>query len=102
VTGAAGGPVGGMVDRRVTVRTHEGLRAWPAALFVQAATRAPVRVVIAKGGQGPVSARSILAVLGLDVRAGDEVVLSAAGDGAAPVLDQLAALLAGEPPVPDG
>jgi phosphocarrier protein HPr len=86
-----------MVDRRVTVRTPDGLRARSAALFVQAAARAPARVVIAKGGDDPVSARSILAVLRLGVWPGDQVVLSAAGDGAGRALDELAALLAGEP-----
>jgi phosphocarrier protein len=91
-----------MVDRRVTVRTPGGLFARPAALFVQAAARAPARVVIAKGDRGPVSARSILAVLWLGVRAGDEVVLSAAGDGAEDALAGLAAILAGTRHDPPG
>lgn len=38
-------------------------------------------------------ARSILAVLALDVRHGDEVVLRADGDGAEAALDRLASLL---------
>ena len=39
------------------------------------------------------SARSILAVLSLDVRNGDQVTLAASGDAADAALDSLAALL---------
>ena len=39
-------------------------------------------------------ARSILSVLALDARGGDEVVLTAEGDGADQALDELAALVA--------
>jgi phosphocarrier protein len=41
-----------------------------------------------------VDARSILSVLALDARGGDEVVLAADGDGADQALDELAALVA--------
>ncbi len=47
-------------------------------------------ITISKGGADPVSARSILAVLSLDVRNGDQVTLAASGDADA---DSLAALL---------
>ena len=82
-----------MAERRVTVGPGVGLHARPAALFVQAATKAPVPVRIAKPGGQPVSARSILAVLSLDVRGEEEVVLSADGPGAEEALDALAALV---------
>jgi phosphocarrier protein len=87
-----------MVQRKVTVQAPEGLHARPAALFVQAATKAPAAVTIAKDGKDPVSARSILAVLSLDVRTGEEVVLEADGADADAALDTLAALLAAEHP----
>ncbi len=83
-----------MAERRVAVGSKVGLHARPASLFVQAATRQPVAVTIAKDGGDPVDARSILMVLGLDVHGGDEVVLVAEGDGAEAVLDELAALVA--------
>jgi phosphocarrier protein HPr len=83
-----------MAERRVVVGSKVGLHARPAALFVQAAARQPVRVTIAKEGTDPVDARSILSVLALDARGGDEVVLAAEGDGADAVLDELAALVA--------
>jgi phosphocarrier protein len=53
-----------------------------------------VKVTIAKVGGDPVDARSILSVLALDARGGDEVVLVAEGDGADQALDELAALVA--------
>jgi phosphocarrier protein HPr len=85
-----------MHERAVTIPAGVGLHARPASRFVDAATRAPVEVTIAKDGADPtaaVSARSILSVLGLDVRGGDRVVLRADGPGDALVVDELAAVL---------
>ena len=83
-----------MSERHVIVGSSVGLHARPASLFVQAAAKAPVPVLIAKQGGEPVDARSILSVLGLDARGGDTIVLSADGDGADAVLDGLAAIVA--------
>jgi phosphocarrier protein len=83
-----------MPERRVAVGSKVGLHARPAAMFVQAAAKQPVKVTIAKVGGDPVDARSILSVLALDARGGDEVVLVAEGDGADDALDELAALVA--------
>ena len=83
-----------MPERHVIVGSKVGLHARPAALFVQAAARQPVPVMIGKPGADPVDARSILSVLGLDARGGDEVILAADGPDAAAVLDELAALVA--------
>lgn len=86
-----------MAERRVPVATAEGLHARPAALFVKAAASCGVAVRIAKvGTAGDADARSILAVLALDVRMGDEVVLTADGEGADKALDRLAELLSTE------
>jgi phosphocarrier protein HPr len=76
-------------ERRVTVAIAEGLHARPAALFVQLASTQPANVTIAKDGGTPASARSILAVMALGARGGDEVVLGAEGDGASESLDAL-------------
>jgi len=83
-----------MPERRVAVGSKVGLHARPAAMFVQAAAKQPVKVTIAKVGGDPVDARSILSVLALDARGGDEIVLVAEGDGADQALDELAALVA--------
>jgi phosphocarrier protein HPr len=82
-----------MAERRVVIGSRVGLHARPASLFVQAASKAGLPVTIAKDGGDPVNARSILSVLALDARGGDEVVLSAKGDGADEALEQLVALL---------
>jgi phosphocarrier protein HPr len=83
-----------MPERRVVVGSKVGLHARPAAMFVQAAAKQPTKVTIAKVGGNPVDARSILSVLALDARGGDEVILAADGDGAEQALDELAALVA--------
>ena len=83
-----------MPERRVVIGSKVGLHARPAAMFVQAAAKQPVKVTIAKVGGDPVDARSILSVLALDARGGDEVVLVAEGDGADQALEELAALVA--------
>jgi phosphocarrier protein len=83
-----------MPEKTVTVGSKVGLHARPASLFVQAAARQPVKVRIAKPGGDPVDARSILLVLGLDARGGEEVVLSAEGEGAELALQELATVVA--------
>jgi phosphocarrier protein HPr len=84
-----------MPERRVVIGSKVGLHARPAALFVQAAAKQPVKVTIAKDGKPPVDARSILAVLALDARGGEEVVLHADdSDQAEAALDELAAVVA--------
>lgn len=91
-----------MPERRVTVASAVGLHARPAALFVRAAGRTGVLVTIAKDGFAPIDARSLLAVMALDVRHGDEVTIAAEGSGAEAALDELAALLASDLDSPVG
>ncbi|GAA2623231.1 HPr family phosphocarrier protein [Actinomadura fulvescens] len=82
-----------MTQRNVKIESRVGLHARPAALFVQAAARADGDVTVAKRGGDPVNAKSILSVLGLDARHGEEIVIAAEGDGAETLLDELEALL---------
>ena len=82
-----------MSERTVVVGSSVGLHARPAAMFVQAAAAQPVKITVAKPGGTPVDARSILAVLALNARGGEEIVLTADGDGAEEALDVLAALV---------
>jgi phosphocarrier protein HPr len=83
-----------MPERHALVGSKVGLHARPAALFVQAVTRQPVKVTICKPGAKPVPANSILSVLALDARGGDEVVLAAEGEGSDAALDELATFIA--------
>jgi phosphocarrier protein len=71
-----------------------GLHARPAAVFVQAAKDAPGDVRVAKTGGESVNAKSILSVLALDVRGGEEIVLSVEGDDSEVTLDRLVELVA--------
>ncbi|HEX6578093.1 MAG TPA: HPr family phosphocarrier protein [Jiangellaceae bacterium] len=82
-----------MPERTAIVASTVGLHARPAAVFVKAAGEQPVRVRIRKGDGEPVDAASILSIMTLGVEHGDEVVLSAEGDGADASLDALVALL---------
>jgi phosphocarrier protein HPr len=93
-----------MAERRVTVGWAEGLHARPASLFVKAAMSLGVPVTIARPeGPGPVNAASMLGVLGLGARHGQEVVLASGADGADAALDRLAALVAeGLDALPEG
>jgi phosphocarrier protein HPr len=82
-----------MSQRTVTIASSVGLHARPASLFVQAATATGLPVQIGRPGQDLVDARSILGVMALGAKHGEEVLLTAAGEGADAALDELVALL---------
>jgi phosphocarrier protein HPr len=82
-----------MTQRSVTIASSVGLHARPAALFVQTVSGTGVPVQIARPGDEPVDAASILGVMALGAKHGEEVVLSADGERADEVLDELVALL---------
>ncbi len=82
-----------MPQRSVKVASPVGLHARPAATFVKRVAEAELPVTIAKPGGTPGNAASMLVVMGLGAKQGDEVVLSAEGDRAEQVLDDLAAFL---------
>ena len=79
--------------RRARVLAAAGLHARPAAVFVQAVADSGLPVRIARPGGQEADARSILSVLALDFRHGDEVVLTATGPRAGEVLQRLATVL---------
>ncbi|ASO19921.1 phosphocarrier protein [Actinoalloteichus hoggarensis] len=85
-----------MAERRVTVASVVGLHARPAAQLAKAAAAQPVAVSIRKGEGTPVAAASVLGLMTLGAMHGDEVVLSADGEGAEAVLEELAALVAAD------
>ncbi|MBE1535929.1 HPr family phosphocarrier protein [Actinomadura algeriensis] len=95
-----------MPERTVVLGSAQGLHARPAKIFVQEAARQPVPVFIRIGDRAPVPAGGLLGVLSLGAGPGAEVILSADGEGADAVLDELAALLArdldAEPGAPSG
>ncbi|WP_328405217.1 HPr family phosphocarrier protein [Streptomyces sp. NBC_00390] len=85
-----------MAQRVVILGSRSGLHARPAATFVQAAAHKTVRVTVAVDGKPPVAADSMLGVMTLGAAYGDQVTLTAEGDGAEAVLEELAALLSKE------
>ncbi|GEB53032.1 MULTISPECIES: HPr family phosphocarrier protein [Streptomyces] len=88
----------GIVERRLTVTEEAGLHARPAAAFAQAAALAAAEVTVARADAGQearhVPARSVLSLLTLNIRRGDEIVLRASGEDAAGALDTLARIAA--------
>ena len=82
------------VTRTVKIGSAHGLHARPAKLFAQAAKEAGIPVTIGKGDAKPVNAASILGVISLGIDQGDEVTLTADGDGAEDVVATLSELLA--------
>ncbi|OLT29709.1 dihydroxyacetone kinase [Nocardiopsis sp. CNR-923] len=86
-----------MPQRTVTVGSHLGLHARPAALFVRAVNETGLPVTITRDGQDPVDARSVLAVMAMGAGHNESVTLSCdADDGAEAALDTLAELLASD------
>jgi len=88
-------------QRTVTIASSVGLHARPAALFVQAATATGLPVQINKMGEDPVDARSILGVMAMGAKHGEEVQLTAEGEGAEAALDELVALLSRDLDAPE-
>ncbi len=83
-----------MPTRTVAIASSVGLHARPASLFTQAVAGTGLDVTIAKAGQPPVDASSILMVMALGAGFGEEVTLEADGDGADEALNSLVELLA--------
>jgi len=82
-----------VLERRAIVAIEEGLHARPAALFVKLAAGLPGAVTIRIADGSPVPTSSILSIMTLGARHGDEVVLSSDDDTAGPSLDALVAYL---------
>ncbi|WP_326807368.1 HPr family phosphocarrier protein [Streptomyces sp. NBC_01775] len=86
------------VERRLKVTEEAGLHARPAAAFAQAAAGVAAEVTVARADaasqEAHVPARSVLSVLTLNIRYGDEIVLRATGDDAESALEALARIAA--------
>jgi phosphocarrier protein HPr len=81
-----------MLERTITITAEQGMHARPAGLLVKTAAALPTPVTLTtKNGATP--ANSILGILSLQIVKGDDVTLSADGDGAADALDTVATLL---------
>jgi len=76
--------------RTVKVASTSGLHARPAALFVQAAKTSGHKVTVQKGDSAPANAASVLGVMALGAKFGDEIVLTAEGDNPEEALAKIA------------
>jgi phosphocarrier protein len=83
-----------MSSRKVVIGSPVGLHARPAKLLVELAGRLPVPVKIGRDESQLVDAGSILGIMALGVRGGEEVLLTAEGEGAEEALSEVAELLA--------
>jgi len=81
-----------MPEKEVKLTNEVGLHARPAAVFSKAAAGFSADVTVAKGGQ-EANAKSIMAVLKLDVKKGDAVTIATEGDDAEGALEELVTLL---------
>ena len=81
-----------MSTRSATIASAHGLHARPAALFVQAVNDSGLTVTIERDGR-KAPAGSILGVISLAINQGDSVTITAEGDAADAVLDQLVSFL---------
>jgi len=81
-----------MSERRLVVIDPAGLHARPAARFVQVASRFQSAVTIRLSDR-TADAKSLIAVLGLTIRPGTEIVLVTAGVDADAALEALTAEL---------
>ena len=81
-----------MITRTATIGSSVGLHARPASLFTQAAAEYDYDIVISLDDE-EADAASILEVMTLGAKHGDEFTLSCEDDSAAAALDELAAML---------
>ncbi len=82
-----------MASRNATIASSVGLHARPATQFTRKVAGSGISVTVGKAGGRPVNAASVLAVMALGAKCGQEVILTADGDGAEEILDDLVAFL---------
>lgn len=83
-----------MPSQLVSVGSKVGLHARPASLLVKAAAGAGVSVTIGRPGEKAVNAASLLSVLALGVKNGEEIEVTVAdGDNSATVLSEIVSII---------
>jgi len=81
-----------MVERTVTITNKRGLHARASAKFVTLASSQPASVEVEKDGS-KVTGTSIMGLMMLGAAMGDNVIISAQGDGADDAVSALCALI---------
>lgn len=81
-----------MLSRNVKIINKLGMHARPAALLTKTANLFGCKITITKGGK-TIDAKSILAVMALAAKCGEEITITADGAGEAVALDSLVSLV---------
>lgn len=84
-----------MASRTATIGSTSGLHSRPAALFAKAAAKTGHAVTVTAHGK-TADGRSLLAIMTLGAKNGDDVVLDVDGADAERVADELVALLSSD------
>ncbi len=82
-----------MTSRHAIIAAPVGLHARPATQFAQRVVAAGLPISVGRPGGTTVNAASVLAVMALSIRCGEEVVLTSKGPDAGHVLDDLVIFL---------
>jgi len=83
-----------VAEQTVPLLNPTGLHARPAERFAREAGRFGADITVGRrGGNGAVDAKSVLSILTLDCRRGDEIVIRAEGDDAAEAVEHLSRLV---------
>lgn len=83
-----------MAERTVTVGSKQGLHARPAKAFVQAVAQSGASVRLSDPTGRTIDAGSILGLISLGLKQGDQIVLTTDAADADSVLDELAEIVA--------
>ncbi len=81
-----------MLSRNVKIINKLGMHARPAALLTKTANLFGCKITITKNGK-TIDAKSILAVMTLAAKCGEEITITADGSGEAVALDSLVSLV---------
>lgn len=82
------------LTREMTIRNQYGIHARPASLFVKTASRYDSEIIVEKGSQ-KVSGKSIMGMMTLEASCGTVLKVTAEGQDAEQVLDELQELVDG-------
>jgi phosphocarrier protein HPr len=81
------------IERTVTICNRRGLHARASAKFVTMASELSAQVLVRKDSQQPVVGTSIMGLMMLGAAIGDEIIISASGNGAQEAVAALAELV---------
>lgn len=82
-----------MIKATTKIAHAVGLHARPAAMVVKLVSSSGEKVTLSRLGQSPVNAASMLSVLSLGLKQGEEVEISIDSDGANDLLEKIVSLI---------